>query len=313
MAHVNLLPWRAERRKLREREFFGQLGAAFVAGLGFVLLWALWMGARIDNQTDRNSILQGEIKQLDVQIDKIKELDKVRDHLLARKQIIEQLQADRSQMVHLFDELVKTIPASVRLTAIKQAGDTMSLDGVAQSNAGVAEYMRNIEASPWMGHVDLRSTVNSHDASRMPYKFGLSVKLGKPKTDENGAAPAGAGSVAEPAHAGSVAGTPAPAPAATTGVIPAPATLKSVAVHANNVEPAAAVVSPAMKAALAKAPVAKTAAERAQIENFVSMYNAAANDPSKSPADRAMSAAMAKALEDAQTLPKPNSTAGGAQ
>jgi type IV pilus assembly protein PilN len=215
MAHVNLLPWRAERRKLREREFYGQLGAAFVAGLGFVLLWALWMGARIDNQNDRNSMLQAEIKQLDVKIDKIKELDKVRDHLLARKQIIEQLQADRSQMVHLFDELVKTIPSSVRLTAIKQTGDIMSLDGVAQSNASVAEYMRNIEASPWMGHVDLRSTVNSHDASRMPYQFGLSVKLGKPKTDDAGA-PAGASSVAAPAPAGSVVPVALPSvPAAT--------------------------------------------------------------------------------------------------
>lgn len=211
MAHVNLLAWRAERRKLREREFFGQLGAAFVAGLGFVLLWALWMGARIDNQSDRNAILQGEIKQLDAKIDKIKTLDKVREQLLARKQIIEQLQADRSQMVHLFDELVKSIPSNVRLTALKQAGDTMSLDGVAQSNASVAEYMRNIEASPWMGHVDLLSTVNSHDASRMPYKFGLSVKLGKPKTDDTGA-PASAGSVAAPAHAGSAAPVAVPAP-----------------------------------------------------------------------------------------------------
>lgn len=214
MAHVNLLPWRAERRKLREREFFGQLGVAFVAGLGFVLLWALWMGARIDNQNDRNAMLQGEIKQLDAKIDKIKTLDKVREQLLARKQIIEQLQADRSQMVHLFDELVKTIPSSVRLTAMKQAGDTMSLDGVAQSNASVAEYMRNIEASPWMGHVDLRSTVNSHDASRMPYKFGLTVKLGKPKVDAAGAVPSTAGSA--PAHAGSTAPAALPSvPAAT--------------------------------------------------------------------------------------------------
>ncbi|MBD8872805.1 PilN domain-containing protein [Rhodanobacter sp. DHB23] len=227
MAHVNLLPWRAERRKLREREFYGQLGAAFVAGLGFVFLWALWMGARVDNQGDRNAILQGEIKQLDVKIDKIKELDKVRDHLLARKQIIEQLQADRSKMVHLFDELVKTIPNSVRLTALKQAGDTMSLDGVAQSNASVAEYMRNIEASPWMGHVDLRSTVNTHDASRMPYGFGLSVGLGKPKVDDSGALlPAGSSSAAAPAHAGSTTSLPpasAIAPGAKPGAAPAPA------------------------------------------------------------------------------------------
>ncbi|GAB3787113.1 PilN domain-containing protein [Dyella agri] len=231
MAHVNLLPWRAERRKLREREFFGQLGAAFVAALGFVLLWAIWMSARIDNQNDRNAILQGEIKQLDVKIAKIKELDTVRDHLLARKQIIEQLQSDRSKMVHLFDELVKTIPTSVRLTSVKQAGETMSLDGVAQSNASVAEYMRNIEASPWMGHVDLGKTENSHDSSRMPYGFGLSVKLSKPKADASGATPAGAGSAAAPAHAGSAASVPT---AATTA---APATLEPAMVHAPGREP----------------------------------------------------------------------------
>ena len=243
MAHVNLLPWRAERRKLREREFYGQLGAAFVAGLGFVLLWAIWMTARIDNQTDRNAILQGEIKQLDVKIEKIKDLEKVREHLLARKQIIEQLQSDRSKMVHLFDELVKTIPSSVRLTALKQAGDTMSLDGVAQSNASVAEYMRNIEVSPWMGHVDLRSTVNSHDASRMPYGFGLSVKLSKPKPDETGAAgaPAGAGSAAAPAHAGSVPDSLPPAHA----VAPA---AKSPAAPAHEDKPAAAAAKGGAKA-----------------------------------------------------------------
>ena len=184
MAHVNLLPWRAERRKQREREFYMQLAAAFVVGLGVLLLWVFWMDQRIDNQNERNAYLQTEIKQLDVRIAKIKDLDRVRDHLLARKQIIEQLQADRSQMVHLFDELVKTIPTSARLTALKQSGQSMSLDGVAQSNASVAEYMRNIESSPWMGHADLRKTENTHDATRMPYQFGLNVTLSRPKTDE---------------------------------------------------------------------------------------------------------------------------------
>jgi len=184
MAHVNLLPWRAERRKQREREFYMQLAAAFVAAVLLLLLWIFWMDQRIDNQNDRNAYLQTEIKQLDVRIAKIKDLEKVREHLLARKQIIEQLQADRSQMVHLFDELVKTIPTNARLTALKQSGQSMSLDGVAQSNASVAEYMRNIESSPWMGHADLRKTENTHDATRMPYQFGLNVTLSRPKTDE---------------------------------------------------------------------------------------------------------------------------------
>jgi type IV pilus assembly protein PilN len=183
MARINLLPWRAERRKQRQREFFMQLGAAALAGIGFLLLWGLWMGMRIDNQNERNAYLQDQIKQVDARLTKITDLEKVRAQLLARKQIIEQLQANRSQMVHLFDELVKTIPGSARLVSIKQAGDQMVLDGVAQSNASVADYMRNVEASPWMGQTDLSKTENSHDASRMPYSFGLTVALSKPKDD----------------------------------------------------------------------------------------------------------------------------------
>ncbi|HWX65208.1 MAG TPA: PilN domain-containing protein [Rhodanobacter sp.] len=204
MAHVNLLPWRAARRKQREREFYMQLVAAFVVALGVLLLWIFWMDQRIDNQNERNTTLQTEIKQLDVRIAKIKDLETVRAHLLARKQIIEQLQADRSQMVHLFDELVKTIPTSARLTALKQNGQSMSLEGVSQSNASVAEYMRNVESSPWMGHTDLRKTENTHDATRMPYSFGLDVTLSRPKADETDAGkgteqPAGASSSAAPA------------------------------------------------------------------------------------------------------------------
>jgi type IV pilus assembly protein PilN len=210
MAHINLLPWRAERRKQREREFYMQLAAAFVAALGVLLLWGFWMGQRIDNQNDRNAYLQTEIKDLDVRIAKIKDLEQVREHLLARKQIIEQLQADRSQMVHLFDELVKTIPSSARLSGLKQNGQALSLDGVAQSNASVAEYMRNIEASQWMGHADLRKTENSHDSSRMPYTFGLDVALSRPKSDE----PEGADGSAPVSPASATSSTSTPAPAA---------------------------------------------------------------------------------------------------
>ena len=202
MAHINLLPWRAERRKQREREFFMQLGAAFVAALLCLILWAWWMNLRIDNQNERNAYLQTEIHQLDEKIAKIKDLEKVRDRLLARKQIIEQLQANRSQMVHLFDELVKTIPASARLTGLKQTGDSLSLDGVAQSNASVAEYMRNIEASPWMGHADLRKTENVHKDVRMPYVFGLNVTLSRPKDDTQDEPAASGNTGAAPATGG---------------------------------------------------------------------------------------------------------------
>ena len=224
MAHINLLPWRAERRKVRQREFFMQLGAAALAAIGVMFLWWFWMDMRIDNQNDRNAYLQDQIKQVDARLAKIQDLEKVRAQLLARKQIIEQLQANRAQMVHLFDELVKTIPGSVRLTSIKQNGDQMVLGGVSQSNASVAEYMRNIEGSPWMGQSDLSKTENSHDASRMPYSFGLTVALSKPKDDGAGAQGAGA-----PASSGTSAAPAAPLqnkPAATTPPATAPAPAK---------------------------------------------------------------------------------------
>ncbi|MEO8748224.1 MAG: PilN domain-containing protein [Rhodanobacter sp.] len=236
MAHVNLLPWRAERRKQREREFYMQLVTAFVVGVGVLLLWTFWMNQRVVNQGDRNGYLQTEIKQLDARITKIKDLDRVRDHLLARKQIIEQLQADRSQMVHLFDELVKTIPASVRLTGLQQNGQAMKLDGVAQSNASVAAYMRNIEQSPWMGHADLRKTENSHDGSRMPYRFGLDVALSRPKAENPGA------SDAVPAASSSA--QSGPAPAASSAVQPAPATAASAPAHLPVAKPAKAGSTP---------------------------------------------------------------------
>ncbi|MEO6967813.1 MAG: PilN domain-containing protein, partial [Rhodanobacteraceae bacterium] len=169
MARINLLPWRAERRELRKREFFMQLGIAAACAVLAVILWGFWMGLRIDNQNDRNTYLQGEIKQLDAQIAEIKDLEKTKSALLARKQIIEQLQESRAQMVHLFDELVKTIPDGARLTSLKQATDTLTLDGVAQSNATVAQYMRNIEASPWLGTADLIKTENKHSDNRTPY------------------------------------------------------------------------------------------------------------------------------------------------
>jgi type IV pilus assembly protein PilN len=228
MARINLLPWRAERRKQREREFYIQLGLAFGAALVVLIGWSFWMDARIDNQGERNTYLKTEIKQLDDRIAKIKDLEKVRADLLQRKQIIEQLQANRSQMVHLFDELVKTIPSSARLSGMKQSGDSMSLDGVSQSNSSVAEYMRNIEASPWMGHADLRKTENTHDASRMPYRFGLDVRLNRPGDAPDGSAPAAAGAApatpaAVPAPLAGAAQVMSGAPAATAASAPAPA------------------------------------------------------------------------------------------
>ncbi|HEU4855725.1 MAG TPA: PilN domain-containing protein [Rhodanobacteraceae bacterium] len=269
MAKINLLPWRAERRERRKREFFTHLGLAAVAAIVLVLLWGFWMSLRISNQNERNDYLKGQIAQLDSKITEIQNLQKVKDHLLARKRIVEKLQSSRSQMVHLFDQIVETIPAGARLTGLKEveSGDaeTLTLDGVAQSNATVAEYMRNIEASPWMGPATLVKTENVHGGSNTPYEFELVVKLGTPKTDENGATPASGASVADPATAGSAAAA-LPAAAATViatakatsaAAVPAPAPAVSVPVASGSGSAAPSTPKASVPAAL-PAPAAST-------------------------------------------------------
>jgi len=238
MARINLLPWRTERRKQREREFYMMLAASAVGALLAVAAAYGWMDARIDNQNQRNAYLTNEIKALDKQIEEINELDKTKSQLLTRKQIIEQLQSNRSQMVHLFDEMVKTIPDGVRLTTMKQAGDVLTLEGVAESNARVASYMRNIDNSPWMGRTDLRKIENKTGAKdvdkKTPYVFSLDVKLRKPEeaqaekqVTEGAPAPGGAADAAQPAGAPAAASPDgakaAPAAGAPAAPQPAPA------------------------------------------------------------------------------------------
>ncbi len=155
MARINLLPWREERRRQQKQEFFMMLAAGAVAGVLVVLLITWQVNQRMDYQNARNRYLQNEIKKLDQQIKEIKSLEDTRAKLLARKSVIEELQASRSQMVHLFDALVRTIPEGVRLTAIKQQGQILTLDGLAQSNARVSAYMRSLDNNPWFDTPDL--------------------------------------------------------------------------------------------------------------------------------------------------------------
>ena len=183
MAKINLLPWRAERRKQRQKEFYTMLGGtALVAG---VLAFGVvkFYDNLIANQEDKNVYLREQITTLDSQIKEIEALDKKKAELLARKAVIEQLQANRSQMVHLFDELVRTIPDGVRLNSIKQTGDTLTLDGVAQSNARVSSYMRALEGSGWMTKPDLSVIEAKGGDKTLPYNFALQVKLTKPKKE----------------------------------------------------------------------------------------------------------------------------------
>ena len=188
MARINLLPWRAERRKARQKEFGVMLGLAVLGGILASFLIVSFYNGRISNQNARNDYLRGEIANVDKQITEIEALDKQKARLLARKEVIEQLQANRSQMVHLFDSLVRTIPDGVVLTSLKQVGEVLTLEGRSQSNARVSTYMRNLEGSGWMTKPDL-SIIEARDGvAGLPYAFTLAVQLANPNApkDEDG-------------------------------------------------------------------------------------------------------------------------------
>ena len=180
MAKINLLPWRTERRKLRQKEFVTMLGGAAGAAVLLSIAIVMYYNGQIQGQEERNAYLQQEIAKVEQQITEIDALDRKKANLLKRKEVIEQLQASRSQMVHLFDELVRTIPEGVRLNSIKQAGEVLTLEGFAQSNARVSSYMRNLEASGWMTSPDLTIIEAKGEDRGLPNMFSLKVTLKNP-------------------------------------------------------------------------------------------------------------------------------------
>jgi len=150
MAKINLLPWREEIRKQKQREFvISAAGGALLAAL-IVLLAHFHIDGLIDNQNQRNAFLKTQIALLDERIGRIKELEKMKADLLARMNVIQELQRSRPESVHLMDDLVRTLPDGVYLKSFKQRGRELDMAGVAQSNARVSDYMRNIDASDWL-------------------------------------------------------------------------------------------------------------------------------------------------------------------
>jgi len=185
MARINLLPWRAERRKQRQKEFAGMLAASAVLALVLAFLIVSYYGAQIEGQNERNAFLRDQIAQVDKQIKEIEALDEKKSRLLARKKVIEQLQANRSQMVHLFDSLVRTIPDGVILTGAKQEGDKLTLEGRGQSYGRVSSYMRNLESSGWMTRPELSIIEAKAGDPGLPYAFTLTVMLANPNAPKD--------------------------------------------------------------------------------------------------------------------------------
>ena len=155
MPQINLLPWRDEQRKRRQKEFIVSAVIAALMMGGVVLGVHLHYESRIAYQEQRNTFIETEIAALDKRITEIEDLKKERDRLIARTQIIQDLQSGRPEIVHVFDELVTTLPDGVYYTKVTQKGRALNLQGVAQSNARVASLMRGLDTSTWFENPSL--------------------------------------------------------------------------------------------------------------------------------------------------------------
>ncbi|HQZ01379.1 MAG TPA: PilN domain-containing protein [Thauera sp.] len=192
MTRINLLPHRAEKRKQRRTQFYLLSTAMLVLGalIGF-LVHSIYAGY-IEQQESRNAFLKTEIGKLDQQIAEIRRLGEQIDALLARKQIIEDLQSTRAESVHLFNELAASMPEGVYLKSVKQAGGRVTLVGYAQSNARVSHLMRNLEESPFLERPTLIEAKAATVDDRRVSEFTLGIGIERPKVEQPAANAKGA-------------------------------------------------------------------------------------------------------------------------
>jgi len=192
MPRINLLPWREQQRKERKLAFFVALGGAAAAAALAAFTGYLLFGSLIDAQEQRNQRLRTEIKVLDKQIEEINDLEQQKQKFISRMQIIEKLQRSRPEVVHVFDELVKTMPDGTYLTAVKQTDRKLKLEGVAQSSTRVSTFMRNIAASQWLRDPELE-VVESKKENPLGSSFVLYAnQVSVNGNDDDAAIPSGA-------------------------------------------------------------------------------------------------------------------------
>jgi type IV pilus assembly protein PilN len=184
MIRINLLPHREMKRAARQRRFvFLAIGSAFIGGMLVLLIYTFNEG-RIEEQDGRNKLLTAEIKKLDDQIEEIRKIKEQTQELLSRKQVVEGLQTNRNEAIHLLDQLLRLLPDGTYLKSVKQTGQVVNITGYTQSNARISTLMRSLSASPWLESPELveikSATVNNVRAN----EFSLNVKIKRAKAEE---------------------------------------------------------------------------------------------------------------------------------
>lgn len=155
MARINLRPWREDLRKQKQQEFVTLVGIFVFAAALIIGMIHMYNSQLIDQQQNRNRFMEDKIAFLDKKIQEISQLEKEKQRLLDRMRAIEQLQTNRPLIVRFFDELVNSLPEGVSVRKLAQAGNNITIEGVAQSNARVSSFMRNLEASQWLANPQL--------------------------------------------------------------------------------------------------------------------------------------------------------------
>lgn len=184
MPRINLLPWREAERKKRQQDFMVALGGAVMAAAAVVgLTWFMFV-QMIDGQQARNQRLEAEIAELEKSITEIDSLERQKERLLARMEIIEQLQRSRPEIVHLFDEITRQIPEGVYLNGMTQQGSSVELKGVAQSSTRVSALMRQTDQSDWLTDPSVTRVETTESGPARQAEFVVTLKQTSPLSDE---------------------------------------------------------------------------------------------------------------------------------
>ena len=184
VTNINLLPWREELKQKRHKQLLNAIlfGWAIAGGLAYLMV--LYWDGRIDHQNGRNQYLETEIASLQETIKEIENLKEKRDEIVDRLEVIQELQSDRAQIVHVFDDLVQKMPEGVYLDQINKKGDSLDVQGFAQANARVSSLMRNLDASSWFKSPQLRIVKNTSKSGLELSQFNLKVSEERSNSEE---------------------------------------------------------------------------------------------------------------------------------
>lgn len=186
MARINLLPWREARREELKRAFLTILGLVAAAGVILIMAADRVVNTQIENQRARNNYITQNIRELDKQVEEIKDLQRKRNQLIDRMRVIQELQGNRPIIVRVLDQLVRTVPDGVFYTSVGAKGQQLSIDGVAESNNRVSSLMRRLDSSDWLKDPNLDAVRSAPAYGDQANTFDLTVQVDLPKKDSEG-------------------------------------------------------------------------------------------------------------------------------